>query len=84
MKTHNFWLIRRFDALSREAIDTKPVKNGCTYQGRFEGQLDAAECCTELGADDEWESADAEVLLMLVKAFLAVLTFLALLWMTKP
>lgn len=55
--------------------------NGLDYQGRFP---QAAEACTELGADEDWESADAEVLLMLLKAFLAILAFLALLWMTKP
>ena len=87
MKAHYFWPARRFDELSREEIDTLPVKNGCTYQGRFEGQPDAAECCTEIGADgqpDVWESADREVLPVFLGALLAFVSFCALIGMLAP
>lgn len=87
MKTHNFWPIRRFDQLSRDAIDAHPVKNGCTYQGRFEGQPEPAECCTEINADgvpSTWESADREVLPVFFIALASLLGLVALIWMTGP
>ena len=90
MKTHDAWPIRRFDALSRDAIDTRKAlgyPSACTgncVQGR---QCDCApkpaECCTEIGADgrpSRWESADAEVTLYLCKLVGGALAFAALVW----
>jgi hypothetical protein len=91
MKTHNAWPIRRFDALSRDAIDTRKAlgyPSACTgncVQGRHCdcAPKEAASCCTEIGADgtpSTWESADAEVMIYLCKLCAGVLAFCAFVW----
>lgn len=58
--------------------------NGLDYQGRYP---QAAECCTEIGADgvpSKWESADKEVALILAKAFGAMSALVFTIWMFQP
>lgn len=84
------WAIKNISQLRTAEIDTRPsklVKNGCTYQGRFEGQPEPAECCTEINADGApsvWESADREVLPAFIGAFIAFVAFCALIWFFEP
>ncbi len=59
-------------------------RTGCDYQGEYTRPAQPAEACSEIGADDQWESADREVGLVLLKAVAAALAFIALVWMTKP
>ena len=92
MKTHNLWPLRRFADLSRDAIDTRPVvTNGCDQQGRHRhagcascvgGKCTTAQAC-ECPAGEEVESADGEVIPVLIAAF-SILCVLLTLWATKP
>ena len=57
------------------------IPMGCDQQGRYP---QAAEAATEVGADDEWESADGEVFLILAKAIGSIAALLLTIWMFQP
>jgi uncharacterized protein (DUF983 family) len=53
----------------------------CNQGRRCDCAPSPAEACTELGADDsEWESADAAVLLFMIKLLGGILAFCFLAW----
>ncbi len=86
MKTNYQWQIRRFDAINRDAIDTRPspisaCTGDCTQGRACNCAPKPAECCTELGVNGEnLESADMEVSIYLCKLLFCLFAASALIW----